>query len=116
MNDQPQKSIDWNVIKRRLLTRGPEDQWLSAISGNETDAELREIITRFVEFQCPIHEQQEGCPFQTLGGLTHASLNHFIAELKRDSLLFLFAAELECRSKHCAKQLVDQTDQTRQPT
>lgn len=94
-------NIDWDVIKQRIATPGPDGKLLPAITGNESDEELRKLVQAFVQ-NCPVQQQHHHCPFCTLGGLSHVAIDNLTAEMKRDTMLFLFELERECRNQRRA--------------
>jgi hypothetical protein len=79
------------------LTKGPDGQLLSAITGEETDDELRELIFCLAE-RCPVGKKHPHCPFCMLGGLSLNSLRTYATSLNRRALLDLFDLERNCRN------------------
>ena len=87
----------WDGISFRLGTVGGDGKPLSAITGEETDEELRALAVSFTG-QCPAGRQHCQCPFRLLNAISYASLNHLLGSMNRGSLLELFAMECECRT------------------
>lgn len=88
--------VDRNTVAARFLTKGPDGRLLPAVTGEETDEELRELVFRLAE-QCPIGKKHPHCPFCMLGGLSLNSLRTFATSLNRRALLNLFELERNCR-------------------
>ena len=92
-------SVDnkWDGIRFRLGTVGGDGKPLSAITGEETEKELRALAVSFTG-QCPAGRQHCQCPFRLLNAISYASLNNLLNGMNRESLLELFAMECECRT------------------
>jgi hypothetical protein len=91
--------LNWTAIIERVSTKGPDGKLLSAVTGNESDAELREMALRFTEGHqtCPHHCE---CPFGLLTSLTFNSLRQTVDNLPRQVILDFFEMEHECRNAH----------------
>lgn len=87
----------WDVVKTRLGTVGAVGNALSAVTGEETDEELRALAVNFTG-QCPVGRQHCQCPFRLLNAISYASLKNLLASMNRESLLELFAMECDCRT------------------
>ena len=90
-------ALSWDVVVSRLSARGPDGKLLSAITGMETDAELRVLALRFSRV-CPLGNQHLHCPFRSLQNIYQVSLQTWINSMKRNSLLGLFELEHEARN------------------
>lgn len=88
---------DWGAIRSRLTTKGPDGKLLPAITGTESDEELRNLVIGCVA-NCPLKQQHFNCPFRIMSGLTPDSLNQVVSNLKRQDLIFLF--EMECETRN----------------
>jgi hypothetical protein len=96
--DESRSSIDWQAFRARMANEGPDGRLLCAITGEETDAELREVAIQFT-CACPTREQRRGCPFRTLQTLYHVSAKALISSMTRAALLSLFELECEVRNR-----------------
>lgn len=96
--DESRRSIDWQIVRARMSSQGPDGRLLSATTGEETDAELREMAMQFT-LKCPNQAQQPGCPFRTLQKLYHVSAKALISSMTRAALLSLFDLECEVRNR-----------------
>jgi len=97
-------ALDWDVVRFRLSARGADGKLLSAVTGNETDEELRELALHFVEM-CPAGQQRSersGCPFRILNQLYHGSLKNLVNGMTRKALLGMFELEWEVRNEDVA--------------
>lgn len=65
-------------------------------TGEETDAQLREMVIRNVD-KCNAETGGTHCPFRVLRGLTSTTLKNTLLEMKRKALLELFDMACECR-------------------
>jgi len=81
----------------RIATQGRDGKFLPAYTGEETDAELRELILHFTE-NCSVEHSRPECVFRSLTGLTHASLEDLVNGLSREACLQLLADECACRN------------------
>jgi hypothetical protein len=86
----------WADAESALAT-SRTNELLAAVTGNEPDEKLRAAVLELVLIagQAP---HQPHCPVRMLDGISHDSLKGLVADLSRDALLFLFAAERKCRS------------------
>ena len=91
-------AVNWHAVGRRLSTPGPDGKYLPAITGRETDEDLREMVFLMSQ-SCPLNLACLHCPFRILQGLSHASLNKTVAGLDRTGCLELFALENACRNQ-----------------
>jgi hypothetical protein len=89
-------TININALAARLSARDAEGHLLSALTGNESEAELRAVALLFVE-TCPANCAQARCPFRILGGLYHGSARALINSMTRSALVGLFDMEFEFR-------------------
>lgn len=85
-----------NSLTARLADRDATGRFLSVLTGDESDAELRELALRFME-ACPVNCDQHHCPFRILGHLYHASSKALINTMSRSGLVSLFEGEVETR-------------------
>lgn len=91
-------AVDWNQTVARISLRGQDGKLMSAITGNETDHELRALVLRFTEhYECD--QSADHNPFRMLSGLSRESLHRLIADMNRETMLFLFESECECRNR-----------------
>ena len=88
---------NWDLLRTRLSTRGPDGKLLSALAGNETDAELRALVIRFTE-ACPARQRHSRCPFLTLNRLRRVTLRALVAGMTRSAMVSMF--DLECEVRH----------------
>ena len=94
-------ALNWDLVTARLTTRGPEGSFLSAITGEETDLELRALVVRLAH-GCPLSQQHPGCPFCALSHLYHLSLQNLLNSMTRTALASLFELECEVRNAYAA--------------
>ena len=87
-----------NEIQTRLITRGPQGEALSLITGRESVEELRELIIDFSE-ACPAGQNHPHCPFRILSGLSFVSLENLVKNMPRETCINIFDQELKCRSQ-----------------
>ena len=99
LRDNPPMALTWDSVTSRLATRGSDGKLLSAITGEETDAELRALIMRLTR-ACPVGDQHSGCPFRALQSIYQVSLQTWVNGMTRKGLLSLF--ELECEVRNAA--------------
>jgi hypothetical protein len=66
------------------------------VTGNESDAQLRDLVMRFVA-GCPAGHEHPGCPFRLLHGMYHGSLKAMLDRMTRSGMASLFEIELEAR-------------------
>jgi hypothetical protein len=71
---------------------------LSAITGHESDEELRELVLEFCR-RCPAHMQHNHCPFHLLGGLPPDTLKNLVKDMNRQTMLYLFESEQRLRNQ-----------------
>jgi hypothetical protein len=90
--------LDWIAIQKRLIQKDETGQFLMAVTGTETDDELRGIAER-ISFVCPANANSVACPFKMLSGLTPGSRQRTLALVDRKGLLELFKLEQECRNQ-----------------
>ena len=90
-------SVKWDTVAARLSTQGSDGKFHSAITGNESEKELRELVEAFIE-KCPCSREHIHCPFYILRGLYHASLKTLLDGLTRQGLVGLFEIECELRN------------------
>jgi hypothetical protein len=88
----------WETSKNRLSLVGPDGNLLPAIHGNESDAELRELVLEFSR-GCPIKLQHSHCPFCLLGGLPPDTLRNLARTMSRQTMLYLFETEYRLRNQ-----------------
>jgi len=88
---------DRQSIQARLGARGPDGEPLLLITGQESLAELRQMIIEF-SYACPKKQIHLECPFHILGTLSHTSLASFVNGFSREACVDLFQMERECRS------------------
>jgi hypothetical protein len=89
-------AINWDRVVARLSMRGPDGRLLSAITGEETEAELRVLAMRLAH-GCPYRQQHPGCPFCSLRHLYHRSLQSLLDSVSQKALMGLFELEWEVR-------------------
>lgn len=94
-------SEQWERMRQHLSTAGPDGNYPSAVTGAETDGELRELIWKLVN-HCPLEARHEGCPVHMLGRLSRDSTRHLIFTMSREALLFMFESERACRTRAMA--------------
>ena len=85
-------------ILKRMSARGLQEEHLSLLTGQESLAELQEIIIRLSE-RCPAGDNHHFCPFRLLGGLSHASLTCLVNEMNKATCMELFDQERICRTQ-----------------
>ena len=90
--------LDMNLLKSRMTNPGAEGKFSSIITGQETDAELRQMVLEFSN-RCPLAQTHAKCPFCMLGGLSRTTLENLVYGMKREAMLFLFDAEHELRNE-----------------
>ncbi len=90
-------AVNWDLIEARLSSRGPDGKFLSAVTGEETDGELREMAIRFTD-KCPANQQRCHCPFRSLNHHYHVSVKALVTGMTRAALLSLFELECEVRN------------------
>lgn len=88
--------ISWDTIKARLILADASGKPLSALTGQETDAELRELALHFSQ-QCPVGRHNRCCPFRTLNGVSYGTVKNIISQMSRESLRAMFEDERLCR-------------------
>ena len=81
-----------------MARRGPDGKLLSALTGVETDAELRALATQFTS-ACRVDEHPEGCPFCKLSHLYHRSSQDLLHNVSPSALVGLFELECEVRNR-----------------
>jgi len=91
-------ALNWDLIVKRLSTCGPDGKLLSAITGDETEGELRALVVRLAQ-SCPICQEHFGCPFRSLHHLYHATLQAWLNGMSRPALVGLFELECEARNR-----------------
>jgi hypothetical protein len=89
------------VAVARLTSRGQNGKLQSAITGEETDDELRAMARWFIT-ACPTNLQHPRSPFRILSRLYHGSLEVLIKGMTRAALLGLFECEFEVRNAPAA--------------
>jgi hypothetical protein len=85
-----------HYLSARLAARDTNGEFLSVLTGHESDAELRAIALQFVE-TCPVECSQAHCPFRILGNLYHVSSRALINSMSRNGLVSLFESGAETR-------------------
>ena len=90
-------AINRDLIKARLTERGPDGKLLSVLTGDETDAELRELAVHFTQ-TCPANRQNPACPFRSLNHFYHVTLKSLLDGMTHKSLVSLFDLECEVRN------------------
>ena len=101
LSDNRCMALHWDLVATRLSTRGPDGTFLSALTGDETDDELRLLVVRFAQ-ACPACKEHSGCPFGALRNLYHASLQAILDGMTRSAMLGLFELEQEARNNSAA--------------
>ena len=93
--------ISRNRAVARMKIKDADGNFLSAITGSESDAELRELITNLAChcFECG---SRAHCPFQMLNKLTYESRKQLVDTMQRPTMLMLFETELECRTRYAS--------------
>jgi hypothetical protein len=91
------------IFKQRMTIPEPDGKFPSIITGQETDAALRQMVLEFSN-RCPLSQTHAHCPFCMLGGLSRPSLEHLVYGMKREAMVFLFDAECELRNEILARQ------------
>jgi hypothetical protein len=71
---------------------------ISAVTGKETDAELRELIIKFTQRYSGCTSRQK-CQIRSLSGLTFASLSNLVKEFNRDFCLDILKGPCACRER-----------------
>jgi hypothetical protein len=89
------------LVATRLLTRGPDGRFLSVLTGEETDDELRALVVLFSQ-GCPARQHHSGCPFRSFKHLYHVSLTCLINGMTRKALVSLIELECEVRNNNVA--------------
>ena len=89
--------VNWKEVACRVSTLGPDGKLLSAITGEEPDAALREMAFKFAN-KCLVGKSHAHCPFFAIGGLSNPAILNLINTMDRHSLLGLFELECECRN------------------
>jgi hypothetical protein len=97
MSSRHDKQINWDVIRSRLTTKGPDGSLLPAIKGTESEEELRALVFGFVQ-SCSHKHQDYKCPFCILSGLSPDSQKNVVSRLKREDMIVLFEMEQESRN------------------
>jgi hypothetical protein len=90
--------VKLDILKQRMLTRDEDGKLLPAITGEESDAELRQLVLE-LSTRCPLAQAHAHCPFCMLGGLSRTTLENLVFGMKRDAMTFLFDAECELRNE-----------------
>ena len=95
----------WAELKRRSMAKGPEGELLSLLTGNEAEAEVRQLIIHIVqECQysqvCPAGKMHVGCPFRAMAGLSYHSMKDMAESMPLADCLTLFKLELDCRANN----------------
>lgn len=98
--DQKQADVEeFNQKMCKLMSaRGLQEEHLSLLTGQESLAELQEIIIRLSE-RCPAGDNHHFCPFRLLGGLSHASMTRMVKEMTAETCQELFEQERICRTQ-----------------
>lgn len=99
---------NWQSVKSRMMTLGPDGKLLSAITGQESDALLRRLAIQLSN-QCPVGVSHGKCPLRMLQGLSNVALDNVVQQLDRQTLLELFEKERECRNSPGAQRQSRQT-------
>jgi len=107
--------VKHDILKQRMTTRGPDGNLLSAITGQETDVELRRLLLEFSR-QCPLSFTHPHCPFCMLGGLSRTSLENLAYGMKRPAIIFLFDTERELRNEKFPRPTARQPGQNNTPS
>ena len=94
---------DIKSIKERMTNLGADGKFPSIITGQETDAALRQMVLEFSS-RCPLSQTHAHCPFCMLGGLSRTTLESLVYGMKRDAIIFLFEAECELRNEILTRQ------------
>lgn len=94
----------WAELKRRSLAKGPKGELLSLLTGNEAEAEVRQLIINLVQDcqysqKCPVGEAHAGCPFRAMAGLSYHSMKDMAESMSFEDCLKLFEIELACRAR-----------------
>lgn len=85
----------------RLSSPGTDGKLQSVISGDESDAELREIVVGFIE-HCSASKRNPRCPFRILKYTYQESLSELMAGMTRSALLSLIEMEVKIRNDNPA--------------
>jgi hypothetical protein len=96
--------VKLDILKQRMTTRGYDGKLQPAITGEESDAELRQLVLELSQ-SCPLAQAHAHCPFCMLGGLSRTTLENLVYGMKRDAMVFLFDAERELRNEKLPLQL-----------
>jgi len=91
-------ALNWDQIAIRLSSCGTDGKYLSAITGDESEGDLRALVVRLAQ-ACPICQEHFGCPFCALRHLYHATLQTWLNGMSRTALLGLFELECEARNR-----------------
>lgn len=92
-------------LKNRFAARGPQGEFLSLLTGKETEQDLREIIFHLAQsFQhsqlCPAGRAHQQCPFRIMAGLSHSTVKNLANSMSPRDCQHLFEMELQCRTDH----------------
>jgi len=91
-------------LQDRLAARGSKGEPLSLITGQESLAELQDLILQLSQ-ACPAKQPHLQCPFFIIGTLSRASQTVLVNQLTHKACLDLFQMELDCRSQAVAPSL-----------
>ncbi len=91
------------LLKERMTIRGADGKFSTIITGQESDAGLRQMVLE-ISLRCPLSQTHAHCPFYMLGGLSRTSLEHLVYGMKREAMVFLFDAECELRNEILARR------------
>jgi hypothetical protein len=89
--------ISHSILVERAATKGPQGESLSFINGDESEADLKELIVTLTR-RCPLGNTHFQCPFRILSGLSYASIIRTVQGLPHEACLQLFEMERECRA------------------
>lgn len=89
------------ITAAKLSIRGPDGRLQPAITGFESDAELRGIVVGFIE-HCSASKRNPRCPFRILKYAYKDSLSDLMAGMTRAALLSLIEMEVKTRNDNPA--------------
>ena len=90
--------MDKAEIKKRMNSVGEDGKFVSLVTGNETDQELREITVCLIRL-CHSEPTSRDNPYLALSYLSWQAFHHLVENLARKDLLELLEQELEARNR-----------------